>query len=107
MLMNYITLEKDTPTRMHFTDHYYVEREIWDPDLGRTRWVRSLVLWCDELEGEPSARTLSVLATKLADLFAPYLEGNRYRTFDFVVTKRGEGFATVYTLEAIPRKEIS
>jgi len=105
MLMNYIPLVTDTPARMHFTDHYYVEREIWDKDLGKMKWVRSLVMWCDELDRAPVARSLSVLAKRLAALFEPYLAENRYREFDFVVTKRGEGFATNYSLEAIPRSD--
>jgi hypothetical protein len=43
MLMNYIALAPGVPTRMHFTDDYYVEREIADRETGKPRRVRSLV----------------------------------------------------------------
>lgn len=102
MLMNYVSLGEGVPTRMHFTDSYYVEREVWDENFGRMKKVRSLVFWVDELGGEPAARTFSVLSKKLADLFDPYLVNNRFTEFDFVVTKKGEGFATEYTVQAIP-----
>lgn len=103
MLMNYVDLKKDTPTRMHFTDHYMVEREIWDPGLGRFKVVRSLVFWVDELDGEPTAKTFSVLSEKLASMLRPYLPNHTYVEKDFVITKHGEGFATTYTVEAHPR----
>jgi len=94
MLTNYVELVKDVPTRLHFTDHYYVERLIMDKELKREKMVRSLVMWVDRLNNEPCARTLSVLSKKLADFLEPYLEGRRFRDFDFVITKRGEGFLT-------------
>ena len=102
MLMNYVELETDVPTRMHFTDHYFVEREIWDKDLEKFKWVRSLVFWVDTLGGYPAAKTFSVLSKKLAATLEPYLAGHKYLEYDFVVTKKGEGFATTYLVEAIP-----
>ena len=102
MLMNYVTLQKDTPTRLHFTDYYYVERLIYDKDLGRKKEVRSLVLWVDQLEGEPCAKTFSVLSPKLASEIEPYLKDESYKTFDWIITKRGEGFLTEWQVRREP-----
>jgi hypothetical protein len=96
MLANYVELQRDVPTRLHFTDHYYVERLIADKELKREKTVRSLVMWVDRLNNEPCARTLSILSRKLASEIEPYLEGRRFRDFDFIITKRGEGFLTDY-----------
>lgn len=103
MLMNYIELPRDVPTRLHFTDHYTVEREIWDAALGKFKTVKSLVFWCDELNGEPTAKTLSVLSESLATMLRPYLPDHAYINNDFVITKRGEGFSTRYEVQAVPK----
>ena len=103
MLMNYVALEKDVPARMHFTDHYLVEREIWDEKLGKYKPIKSLVFWVDELNGEPTARTFSVISETLATMLRPYLPDHEYVHRDFVVTKQGEGFSTRYLVEAIPK----
>jgi hypothetical protein len=103
MLMNYIQLERDKPTLLHFTDHYYVKREIADKDKGGMKWVDTLVFWCDRLEGEDIARTFSVLSTKLAANLEPFLVDHKYRKYDFRITKTGEGYATDFIVEALPR----
>ncbi|MBU2060203.1 MAG: hypothetical protein KKB38_21030 [Gammaproteobacteria bacterium] len=103
MLMNYIALQRDTPARMHFTDHYYVKKEIPDPDTGKTKWVDSLVFWCDKLDGETVAKTFSIISTKLAETIEPYLKEHLYRESDFTITKTGESYATAYTVEVQPR----
>lgn len=103
MLMNYIALEKDVPARLHFTDHYTVEREVWDDKLGKFKPVKSLVFWCDELNGEPTAKTFSVLSEGLATILRPYLPNQTYVNNDFLITKRGEGFGTRYEVQPIPK----
>lgn len=105
MLMNYVELERDIPKRLHFTDHYYVEGDIWDKDLNKMKWVRRLIFWCDEEDEEPSAKTFSVLAQGLLGKLEPYLKDHDYRGYDFVITKRGERFVTQYSVEVIPRPE--
>lgn len=102
MLMNYVALEKDTPTRLHFTDHYKVTREIWDEKLGRFKEITSLVFWVDKLNGEPTARTFSVVSESLASMLRPSLPDHSYIDNEYVITKRGEGFATRYELQKIP-----
>jgi len=102
MLMNYIALETDTPTRLHFTDYYYVERLIWDPELKIRKMVRSLVFWVDRLDGEPCARTFSVLSKKLAAQLEGYLAEDKFKEYEFIITKSGEGFLTEYRVKVIP-----
>ena len=103
MLMNYVALEKDVPTRMHFTDHYLVEREIWDDKLGKYKSVKSLVFWVDQLNGEPTARTFSVISDTLATILRPSLPDHSYIDKEYVITKRGEGFGTRYEVQINPK----
>lgn len=103
MLMNYLELLPDKPTRVHFTDQYMVDRMIWDKDLKKEKLVRSLVLWVDEVDGGPAAMTFSVLSEKLAAQLAPYLPDSDFRNWDFIITKTYEGYRTDWTVEAIPR----
>ena len=103
MLMNYIALERDKPILMHFTDHYFVKRQIADPDKGGLKWIDSLVFWCDTLEGQPVARTFSIVSTKLAAKLEPFLKDDKYKNYDFRITKVGEGYATEFIVEALPR----
>jgi len=102
MLMSYLELPEDTPTRLHFSDHYYVKRMIWDKDLGKEKPIESLVMWVDRVDGGIAAQTFSVLSRRLYLQLAPYLPDSRFRDFDFVVTKAGSGFATSYEVIAIP-----
>jgi hypothetical protein len=105
MLMNYVALEKDVPTRMHFTDHYFVEREVWDEKLGKFKMVRSLVFWVDELNGEPAAKSFSILSDALSRILSGYIPNHSYVEFDFLITKQGEGFATRYQVQTIPKPQ--
>lgn len=104
MLMNYIALEPGIPRRLHFTDDYLVEREIWDSQIGRSKRVRSLVFWVDELDGENVARTFSVLSTKLQQQLQPFLDGKEYTKYDFVITAVGEGWIKDWIVETILRR---
>ncbi len=106
MMMNYVELKEEIPKRLHFTDHYWVDRMIWDKDLGKEKMVRSLVFAVDTEDGEPSLKTFSVLSTKLAALLAPYLPDSRFRDFDITITAHGSGFMRFFTVEAAPRDTI-
>lgn len=103
MLMNYLEITSDTPTRIYATDHYYVDRMIWDKDLKKEKPVRSLVLQLAEVNGLPDYKTLSVISKKLYDQLAPYLPDNEIRDYDFIITRTGEGYLTEWSVEAIPR----
>jgi len=102
MLMNYIDLKEGEPKRLHFTDHYIIEREIFDKNLDKVKTIKSLTFWCDREDAMPTAKTFSIMADKLAGLLAPYLPGNDYRTKEFIITKQGEGFTKRFSVQVIP-----
>jgi len=103
--MNYITLAPGVPTRMHFSDDYWVERSIADRESGKPKTIRSLVLWCDELNGEDCARSFSILSQKLAAHIEPFLPDKRYGGYDFVITQIGDGFLKDWNVQVIERPE--
>jgi len=103
LLMNYIALAPGVPTRMHFTDDYYVDREIADKETGKPKRIRSLVFWVDELNGEDTARTFSILSQKLAAHFDPFLKDKEYIRYDFIITQIGEGFLKDWNVQVIRR----
>ena len=107
LLMNYIALAPGVPTRMHFTDHYYIEREIADKETGMPKKIRSLVFWVDGLGGEDCARTFSILSQKLAAHLEPFLKDKQYTHYDFVITQIGEGFLKDWNFQIIKRPEES
>jgi len=105
VLMNYIALVPGEPAKMHFTDDYYMERHIYERETGKDKRVRSLVLWCDELNGEPAAKTFSILSEKLAAHITPFLPGKRYLNYDFIITQVGEGFTKDWDVQVLKRAE--
>lgn len=105
LLMNYITLVPGVPTRMHFTDDYYVDREIADRETGKPKRIKSLVFWVDELNGEDVARTFSILSQKLAAHIEPFLPDKEYVKYDFIITQMGDGFLKDWNVQIIRRPE--
>ena len=105
LLSNYIALVPGVPTRMHFTDQYYVDREIADKETGKPKTIRSLVFWCDELQGEPVSRSFSILSQKLAAHMEPFLPDKGYTGYDFLITQIGEGFLKDWNVQVIRRPE--
>lgn len=107
LLMNYVALAPGIPTRMHFTDHYYIEREIADKETGKPKKIRGLVFWVDGLGGEDVARTFSILSQKLAAHFEPFLPNKEYTRYEFVITQMGEGFLKDWNVQPIRLPEES
>ena len=105
LLMNYVALVPGVPTRMHFTDHYYIKREIADKETGKPKPIESLVFWVDELNGEDTARTFSILSKKLAAHFEPFLPGKDYTNYNFIITQIGDGFLKDWNVQPIRRPE--
>jgi len=101
--MNYIALAPGVPTRMHFTDDYEITRTILEKESGKEKPIKSLVFWCDELNGEPVARTFSVLSQKLAAHLEPYRKGKEYTRYDFIITQMGDGFMKDWNFQPILR----
>lgn len=100
VLQNYVVLEQNKPARLHFIDHDIVNTTIVDPITRRPKVVSKLVFQADELNGGPIAASYSILSEKHARDFAPYLPGNRYRNYDFIVTMSGEGHLREYMTQA-------
>lgn len=107
LLMNYIALVPGMPTRMHFTDHYFIKRTIADKETGKPKIIESLVFWVDELGGVDAARTFSVLSQKLAAQLEPFLKDGVYTHYDFIITQIGEGFMKDWNVQVIRRPEES
>lgn len=103
VLMNYINLAPGVPTRMHFTDDYIIERTILEKESGKEKPIKSLVFWCDELNGEPAARTFSVLSQKLAAHLEPFRKGKLYMKYDFIITQMGDGYLKDWNVQPILR----
>lgn len=105
VLMNYIRLVAGVPTRMHFTDDYEITRTIADGETGKPKPIKSLVFWCDELNGESVARTFSILSQKLAAHLEPFLKNKEYTRYDFIITEFGAGFLRDWNVQPIRRPE--
>ena len=103
VLSNYIRLEPGVPTRMHFTDHYYMEREIADPQLGRPRTVKSHVFYVDSLGATPVSRTFSILSQKLWEHLQPFVNDRSFPEYDFIITEMGSGFLKDWNVQVIKR----
>jgi len=105
MLMNYIRLIPGIPKRMHFTDDYKVERTIADGETGKPKTIQSRVYWCDEEDGEPVAKTFSILSQKLDAHLEPFLPDKEYTRYDFIITEMGAGFYKDWNIQPILRPE--
>lgn len=105
LLMNYIPTFPGVPVRMHFTDDYYVDRQIADRETGKPKRVKTLVFWADSLGGEPCARTFSILSQKLEAIFLPYLKDKEYTKYEFIVTQMGDGFLKDWNVQMIKLPE--
>jgi len=105
VLMNYVALQPGIPTRLHFTDDYIIDRQIATADPEKPKRVKSLVFWVDELDSEPAARTFSILSQKLAAQLEPYLPGQKYLEYDFVITETGAGFLKDWIVQPLLRSE--
>lgn len=105
LLSNYVRLVPGVPTRMHFTDDYLVERTIAEPETGKSKRVKSLVFYVDELNGAPDSRSFSILSQKLAAHLEPFLKDKEYTHYDFIITQIGDGFLKDWNVQAVRRPE--
>ena len=103
VLRNYVELEEGKPARLHFVEHDIIVKDVFDRDLGRVVPKNALVLQVDKLDGKPVAALLSVLAGGLADALQPWVAEHRYRAVDIIITKRGTGYQTRFSVEPAPR----
>ena len=101
-LGNYVILKPDTGERMHFVEHRIEPRTVTDNVTLRPKAVNVLVLSVDRLNGQAVAAQFSTMSETLYAKLEAYLAGNVYRNYEFIITQRGTGFQTRYTVEAIP-----
>ncbi len=101
VLRNYIELQDGVPTRFHFDDHSLQARTIISPDTGQPAIKNTLVLHVDRLNGTPIQTVLTTMADKLANQFQPYLDDKSYRSYEFVITQRGDGYLRKWTVAKI------
>ena len=102
VLMNYVILEPGVAARLHFTSHVIERRTVTDPQTLTPSSRNVLVFDVDRLNGREVAAKYSIMAETHAGQLEAYLKGELYRSYDFIITKRGEGFRTKWTVEAIP-----
>ena len=102
-LENWVKLKPGEPKTLHFSDHAFVERVITDPILKKPKKVVSLVFLVDEEDGRPVEKSFSVLSERLMNELAPYLEGKRYRYYNFTFLKPEHPFAPPRLLSVTPR----
>jgi hypothetical protein len=102
VLQNNIILQDGVPARLHITDHRIERRTITDPTTLGSVIRNTLVLNVDRLDGRAVEAVLSTMAEKLALLFEPYLKDKSYRSYEVIITQKGEGFQRRWTVQFIP-----
>ena len=102
VLQNYVILQPGVPARMHFADHSIDARIITDPVTMKPKSVNSLVFDVDRLNGQSVVSKFSTISEKLANQFAAYLADKSYTKYEFIITLRGTGFQSAYTVQAVP-----
>lgn len=103
VLQNYVILQEGRPARMHFAAVEKVVKTITDPTTGHPKAVNTLVWTVDELNGRAVVAYYSITSQTHAQDFAPFLDGEKYRQYDFVVTVLGSGFQRRYQVQPLPR----
>lgn len=107
LFSNYIALAPGVPTRLHFTDWYFTVRVIADRESGKTKPIKTVVFWVDELNGQPASRTYSIMSKKLMAHMIPFLPDKEYTCYDFVITQMGDGFYTDWNVQPNRRIDCS
>ena len=101
-LGNIVILQAEVPERMHWTEHVIVDRDTTDPNTGRPTTRKILEFTVDRLNGVSVNAKFSTMAETLYAQLEPYLPNSVYRGYEFIVTKRGSGYRTKYTVDKIP-----
>lgn len=102
VLQNYVILQQGVPARLHFVNHTIEKRIITDPSTMLSKSINSLVFDVDRLNGQAVISKFSTISEKLAGQFAAYLSDKSYVNYEFMITQRGVGFQTAYTVATIP-----
>ena len=101
-LGNIVMLVADVPERMHFTQHVITDRDITDPLTGKPATRKILEFDVDRLNGAAVNAKWSTMAESLYVQLEAYLPNQVYKQYEFIITKRGTGYRTKYTVDKIP-----
>lgn len=97
----YVVLEKEKPKRMLFDRWWWEDREITDPKTKRLKPARCMVFRVTQEDGEKVDKTYSVLAYKLQEQLAPYIETGQIFTRLVEITWYPRDYATEYAVRLI------
>ncbi len=101
-LGNYVILQDGVPERVHLVAHTLELRDVTDSRTLLPTKKNVAIFNVDRLNGQPVTAQLSVMAEGLYAKLEAYLPGQLYRGYEFIITKRGTGFTTRFSVEAIP-----
>lgn len=101
-ISNYVSLVPGRMVRLHFSDHAILKRQIEDPIRHVQVERESLLLYVDRVDGAPVDKIYSVLSQKHAAEFAGYLEGKRYKAYEFIVVKDAAGTVPPRIVSVVP-----
>jgi len=99
---SYVGLSPGIPLHLHFVDHGILNRIITDPVLGWKKNVKTLTFKVDRVNGKRADTTYSVISEKLKAEFEPYLVGEKYRRYEFVLIKDSAGTLPPRIVEVKP-----
>mgnify|MGYP001560853172 CR=1 FL=1 len=87
---------------MHFVSYIKTTKEILDPKTHILKTVTVLEFEVDRLNGQPVNSRYSITSEKHAADLDPDLGGDRYRGYEYIITKFGQLYQTRYSLDKIP-----
>ena len=98
---NYVKLEIGVSKVLRFDKYAYQPRQVIDPQLGFQKTVNALVFHVTEVDGTPADTVFSLISEKAKKEFLPYLAGERFRRYKFVVIREAGDFTAPRIMSAI------
>ena len=98
---NYIRLKEGIPVVLRFDNYARQSRQVIDPALGFRKTVQALVFHVTEVDGAPTDTVFSLISEKAKKEFEPYLAGDRYRRYKFIVIREAGDFTAPRIMSAI------
>jgi len=98
---NYVKLEPDKPKRMLLDRWWWEDRRITDPVSKILKTSKVMVFHCIEEDGVKVDKIFSVLAYKLQETLAPYIETDQIFQRHVEITHHPQGYATDYGFRLI------
>jgi hypothetical protein len=102
-ISNFVMLAPGIEVRLHFVDHRITPRMVRDPIRDVMVSRESLVMYVDEVNGQPVDKMYSILSQKHAAEFAGYLTNKSYLQYNFVVIKDSAGTVPPRIVSVTPR----